>query len=430
MAVDIIARGLASAEVARQKRLRVLNTLRATIGRAGAQPLELAAVLPTIGASTATTGIATGTTWQVSSNAVPLHAAKYTFHGALWKNTSTSYPNGEFYRGEAFHQGNGSDPLFGPGYGGRVRFALEAPSFEIYVQTALPGNGNGFRLKVDGKYVRQGTLGLDATNGAVRFIPVTWGDGSAVHRKVRYYELEFGAVGGFFGIRTTNLYKPSPWPQPDGLRVLIHGDSMVSTIVDSGDRDAALLPALGTLLGDLIGQSDCWASGTGGAGWLAPALHNQSWFNDRVAIDVVAPAPDVIVELGGANDAGVNPSLAAQQTVVQAWLDTVLAARPDTIVFMTGPILASNPGTAHSTIMAAKAAAATSYPRNVAFIDNLTDPYVFGTGRQTTLTGDGNRDWVAGSDGAHPTMEGHRYLASRIARGVARAIPGLIAAQS
>lgn len=429
MAIDTIARGLTVAEIARQRRLRVLNTLRATMGRSGGQPLELAATLPTIGTPTATTGIATGTTWQVSTGGNPLHAGKYTLVGGAWKNTSTTFPNGEFYRGEVFHQGNGSDPLFGPGYGGRVRFACEAPILEIQVQCALPGNGNGFRLKVDGKYARQGTMGLDPVNGAVRFIALTWGDGSAAHRKVRFYELEFGAVGGFFGIRTSNLYKPSPWPQPDGLRVLVHGDSMVSTIVDSADRDAALMPATGQLLGDLLGQADTWASGTGGAGWMTPAAHTQSWFNDRVAVDVVAHAPDVILELGGANDAAVNPPLATQQAAVQSWLDAVVAAKPETIVFMTGPILTSNPGVAHNTILAAKAAAAASYPRNVGFIDNLTDPYVFGTGRLGTPTGDGNRDWIAGADGAHPTLEGHRYLASRITRGVARAIPGLIAAQ-
>lgn len=429
MAVDFIARGLVAAEFSKRKRLFALETLRASLARSGGQPLEMAATLPVIGTPTATTAIAAGTTWQVSTGGNALHAAKYTFVGADWKNTSTTFPNGEFYRGEIAHQGNGTNTSFGPSYGGRVRFALEAPHFEIYVQSAQPGNGNGFRLKVDGKYAKQGTLGLDPTNGAVRFIPVTWGDGSPSQRKVRYYELEFGSVGGFFGIRTSNLYKPSPWPQSDGLRVLVHGDSMLLTTVDSGDRDAALYPGMGTLLADLLGQSDTWSSGTGGAGWLAPAAHTQNWFNDRVMLDVVAHAPDVVIELGGANDAGVAPTFAAEKAAVSAWLDSVISAKPETIVFMTGPIVGGPPAPIHTTIMAAKAAAAAAYPRNVAFIDNLSDSWVFGTGRQSAPTGDGNRDWITGSDGAHSTMEGHRYLASRVTRGIARALPHLIAAQ-
>ena len=429
MALDIVARGLAAAEIARQKRLRILNSLRASMGRTGLQPLELASALPAIGAGTAATAIAAGTTWQVSNSSGPLHAGKYTFVAANWKNIANTFPNTEYYRGEVCRQGNGTDPTTNPVYAGRVRFALDAPSLEIYVQTALPGSGNGFRLKVDGKYAKAGVLGLDATNGAFRFIPVTWGDGSAANRKVRHYELEFYAVGAFCGIRTTNLYKPSPWPQPDGLRVLIHGDSMVANVVDSGDRDATLYPAQGYLLADLLGQADTWASGTGGAGWLAPAVHNQSWFNDRVAVDVVANAPDVIIELGGTNDAAVSPSEAIERAAVQAWLDTVIAAKPETIIFMSGPIASGQPAAIHTTIMNAKLAAAASYPRNIGFIDNLTDSWIFGTGRQGTATSDGNRDWVIGTDNAHPTMEGHRYIASRVARGVARALPGLIAAQ-
>lgn len=429
MGADFIARGLTAGEIARQRRLRILNTLRATMGRTGGNPLELASTPPLIGAPSATTAIATGTTWQVSNGGVPLHADKYTFVGANWKNTGTSYPNGSFYRGEVARLGAAGDPGAVPLYGGRVRFALEAPSFEIYIQSSPPGNGNGFRLKVDGQYAKLGMIGHDAVNGALRFVPVTWGDGSPAHRKLRHYELEFNAVGGFFGVRTPNNCKPAPWPQPDGLRVLVHGDSMLNTVVDSGDKDAYPRPALGTLLADLVGQADTWSSGTGGAGWMAPAAHTQNWFNDRVLSDVVSPAPDVIIELGGANDASVNPAQSVLQSAVRSWLDTVLTARPDTVVFMTGPIIGGAPAPVHQTIMAAKAAAAAAYPRNVAFIDNLTDPYVFGTGRQGTPVGDGNRDWATGSDGAHPTLEGHTYLASRLAKGIARAIPALIAAQ-
>lgn len=429
MALDPVARGLAAAEIARQKRLRILNTLRASIGRAGPQPLELAAVLPTIGAPTSATAISSGTTWQAVAGGVPQHASKYTFVAANWKNpTPIGFPNTEFYKGETCRQGNGSDPTANPNYGGRVRFALDAPSFELYVQCAGAGTGNGFRLKVDGKYAKAGCSGIDA-NGAFRFFPVTWGDGSAAYRKTRHYELEFYSVGGFSAVRTSNLYRPSPWPQPDGLRVLLHGDSMLATVVDSGDRDAALVPPNGYLLGDLLGQCDTWVSGTGGAGWFAPAAHGQSWFNDRVGIDVVANAPDVIIELGGGNDAGAGITQASEQAAVQAWLDTVLSAKPETIVFMTGPIVSGVPAAIHQTIMAAKAAAAASYPRNVAFIDNLTDPWFFGTGKQGTAVGDGNRDWGVGSDGSHPTMEGHRYLAQRIARAVSAAIPPLIARQ-
>lgn len=108
MAIDPVARGLVAAEAARRRRLRTLETLRASLARTGAQPIDLASTLPVIGAPTASTAIPSGTTWQVSSGGNPLHAAKYTFVGAVWKNLSATFPNGEFYRGEVAHQGNGS----------------------------------------------------------------------------------------------------------------------------------------------------------------------------------------------------------------------------------------------------------------------------------------------------------------------------------
>lgn len=437
MALDLIARGMAGTEIARQKRLRILNTLRASMGRAGLMPLEPAPVLPAITTpGTTATGIATGTLWQVSTSGTPaLHAGKYTFLGANWRNIAQTYPGTEFYRPESCHQGNGADPTFGPIYGGRVRFTLDAPSFELYIVTTGAGGGNGVRMKVDGKYARAGTIGTDASAGGWRYYPVTWGDGSAAFRKPRNYELEFYGGCSFLGVRTTNLYRPAPWPQPDGLRLLVHGDSMVGTQVDTGDKDAFLTPSNGYILGDLLGQADTWVSGTGGAGWFTPASHTQSWFNDRVALDVVANAPDVIIELGGVNDEPVLTSgsitQAQHQSAVETWLSSVLAAKPETIVFMTGPMIAgAAPAAGHIKARDAKAAAAAKFPRNVAFIDNFADPWFFGTGKLGAATGDGNRDWAIGTDGVHPTMEGHRYLGGRVARAVSAALPGLIAAQN
>lgn len=431
MGIDIIARGLAASEIARQRRLRVLNTLRASIARADFAPLAMATSLPVIGAPLTASAIATGTTWQVATATNPLHADKYTFTGGIWQCPGNTYPNSEMYKAVTCRLGNGIDAALNPqqGAGSRVRFACAAPSLELYVQMSGAGVGGGFRLKVDGKLAYSGVLG-NSGNGLLRYIPVTWGSGGVADRKDRHYELEFAGVGAFFGIRTSNLYKPQAWTQADGLRVLVHGDSMLATVIDTANIDIYPYGALSALLGDLLGQSDTWQSGVGGTGWMAPAVHDRSWFNDRVDIDVIAPAPDVIIETGGGNDAALNPAQGTIQPLIETWLGKVLMAKPETIVFMTGPLIGSNPGAAHLTIHAAKAAAAAKYPRNVAFIDTLTDPWVSGTGRNGAATGDGNRDWVTGTDSAHPTCEGHRHFAGRMARSIARAIPALIASQA
>lgn len=392
--------------------------------------LDSQLVLPTIGANSANSTIATGTLWQVASAGAPLHADKYTFVGANWKVAGSQFPLNTVFQPITTRAGDGTNPLAGEFGSGRVRFALDAPSFEIYLRCDGMASNGGCRLKVDGKLVRIGALGIDQTVGAMRYIPITWGDGSDVHRKTRHYELEFIQNAFFGGVRTSNAYRPSPWPQADGLRVLVHGDSMVTTVVDNDSRESSPTAGNGFILADLLGQSDTWVSNLGGSGWFTPNPKTKNWFNDRVGLDVVPPAADVIVETGGLNDSSVaSLTQAAAQAAVETWLDTVLSARPDTIVFMTGPLAPATATAGDLKIAAAKAAAAAKYPRNVAYVDNLTDPWFFGTGRQGTVVGDGNRDWAIGSDGTHPTLEGHRYLAQRLARGIAAAIPALIARQ-
>ncbi len=431
MAFDPIARGMVAAEIARQRRLRVLNLLSGSIAKVGYRLPPLAQTLPIIGAPATASAIASGTTWQVSNATGPIHAGKYTFVGGKWDRIGTTYPNSEIYKAVCCHIGNGTDPALNPqpGPGARVRFVCAAPSLELYVQMSGPGFGGGFRLKVDGERVQSGMLG-NSGNGQLRYIPITWGDGSAAHRAERRYELEFTAVGGFMGIRTLPIYKPQPWLQADGLKVLLHGDSMLSTIIDAVNIDISPFGAQGGLIGDLLGQADTTTSSVGGSGWMAPAAHDRSWFNERLDIDVIAAAPDVIVETGGGNDAGVSPAQSTIQPLIETWLERVITARPESLIFMTGPVIGSTAAASHLTISAAKQAAAARFPQNAVFIDTLGDPWVFGTGRDGAPAGNGNRDWVTSSDGAHPTNEGHRFFAAQVVRAIAKAIPQLVAAQS
>lgn len=390
--------------------------------------LDSQLVLPTIGMNSANSTLSAATLWQVAADGKPLHADKYTFVGAAWRVAGTSFPLNTVFQPITTRAGDGTNPLANETGSGRVRFALDAPSLELYVRCDPLATNGGFRLKVDGRYVRLGALGIDAAAGAMRYIPVTWGDGSNTHRKTRHYELEFVQNACFGGVRTGNAYGPSPCPQPDAIRVMIHGDNMVTSVIDSASREGSPTAGCGFILADLLGQADTWVSNVSGTGWFAPANpKTKNWFNDRVGLDVVPASPHAIVEMGGLNDsaiAGITPE--AAQAAVEAWLDTVISARPETIVFMTGPMAPGAPSVGDVKIGAAKKAAAAKYPRNVAYIDNLTDPWFFGTGRQGNATGDGNRDWAIGSDTIHPTLEGHRYLAQRLARGIAAAIPVLI----
>lgn len=409
-----------------EARLRTLQTLQESLARQGYIPPAVGSSLPTIAAATSSSAVS-GTSYDftVGSSRDNL----FTFVGGDWGPIGASYPNSVTWRGTCAHQGNGTDPSANPIPGGKVRFSLEADVFEIWCQTTAAGSGNGIRVKFieNGRLVLANASGVIANdgNGLYRYIKFTFASVTP-----RYFELDFGATGAFVGIKCATIYKPSPWPQADGLRVLQHGDSLVGTVVDSGNKDTALTGYMGQVLGDLIGQADYWRSGEGGAGWLAPAVKDRSYFNDRVAIDVVDVAPDVIIEHGGGNDVALSPTQDQMTALVTTWLSTVITAKPETIIFMTGPLVGVAASASHLTIAAAKRAAAALFPQNVAYIDNFTDPWVYGSGKQTATTGDGNRDWVTGSDGAHPTIAGAAYFASRIARAVAASIPALIAANA
>lgn len=427
--------GLAMAlaiDAVKDKRLRTLATLRSSAARTALRAPVLDTTDIVVSAQTASSsfGAGTFTDFLVTNGS----AGKFTFLGAAWA-PGAAFPANQVYVPITRHAGNGTDPSVSPAQmpGNRVRFFTEAPKFELYVQVG--NNQGGFRLLIDGKYAKAGLIG-NSEDGNLRYVLVTIGDGTATYRKARMIELEFGSDGGFGGVRCEKIYAPRPAPQPDGLRLMVHGDSRVSTVVDTGTTETQLWGVMGQHLANLLGQGDVWLSLVGGTGWIAPqSPKNFSWFNDRLAIDVVAVAPDVIIETGGSNDQSRITAYgeAAYQALVATWIGTVVAAKPETVILMTGPMAAKGAENTDANwlkVRNAKQAAAALYPKNVVFIDNLAEAWASGSGKQTATANDGQADWTVGSDGAHNTIAGNWWYADRIARAVAGAIPALIAANS
>ena len=411
--VDIVARQLARVAADATTRLRTVDTLRRSIARVGGRLPVLALAPPTI-AFQGYTSTPAGWT-QFSPDA---HADKYTLIAAVWAAQNATYPGYFTFVGTSAHGGDGAGGLTAnPSGPGRIRFATFAPVLEIAWGDV--GSTGQFRLKVDGEYAQAGLV-VQAGGGFVR---LTWGDGSATYRKLRHYELEcFNPK--FQGVRCPTIYPPMAWPAEDRLRMVVHGDSMVASVVDSG-AGPFLHGATGDVIANLSGQPDCWSAGVGGTGWLATASGTRSTFNQRVDLDVIAPAPDVVWEMGGLNDssaAGVTQ--AGLQALVETWLGRVTAALPNVLVLMTGPMLPKPGITNTGLVRDAKAAAAAKYPRNVRFIDNVAAAWVTGTGRQGAVVGDGSADWITGTDGTHPTADGHVHNARRFVSAAALALEG------
>ena len=410
--VDIVARQLARTAADATTRLRSVDTLRRSIARVAGKLPVLAASPPTIAlqGNSATPG---GWTWFTPD----VHADKYTLIAGVWAALGVSYPGYFTFAATAAHGGDGGGGLTANPTGpGRIRFASFAPVLEIGWGDVTT-NGQ-FRLKIDGEYAQAGQL-VQSGGGFVR---LTFGDGTATYRKLRHYELECGNPK-FTGVRSPTIYPPMAWPAEDRLRMIVHGDSMVATVVDSGSGPFVHGTSC-DLIANLSGQPDCWSCGVGGTGWIASASGTRSTFNQRVDLDVIAPAPDVIWEMGGLNDASLIASAAALQPLVETWLGKVTAALPNVLILMTGPIVPKPGVTNTGLVRDAKLAAAAKYPRNVRFIDNVAAAWVTGTGKQGSVVGDGSADWITGTDGTHPTQDGHVHNARRFVSSAALALEG------
>lgn len=439
MSADFIARGLAARETARARRLRILRLLAASIERVDGRYPATDPSPPTIGADAAATAIASPKVWSAVTApndgvAWSLYTNRFTTLGAAYTGGTAFLPATEnVLIARTVTLGDGSNPAASKALtpGPKLRFVTDAPKFELIVGMNNIVQGPAHEMRVDGQVVPTlfGSPANAANNYGVRYVPVQFGDGGAGQRRLRTIEIvaiSTASNGLPGGIVTDQASFLGPAPQPDGLQVCAFGDSFTEL-------------GMGRYLGDLIGQADTWASGSGGTGWINDASGSRSDATERWPVDVLGRGFDVVFDFMGLNDNTLAASAAAYAAVMLPSYRAALAQNPALIFVLTGPM---SPGTAGNglasllTIRDGKKLVADAFPRNAIFLNNLnaTDPlashpWVIGSGREGATTGDGNADLVTGSDGTHPTSYGYRYLAQRIALETARAIPALLAAQ-
>lgn len=419
--------GRLSPSLAASRRLSTLYALRDAINKAGFKRAPLAASSPTIGAISSSPTLTTGyTEYNVSSNpgAFNSNFGFYTFVGGNYVPAGTTFPlyNGAHSYGTV-HGGNGTDISANPAASfGTVRFMTTSPLFELSIGSG--GDKNYWRLKVDGEYIAT-PIGSD-TVSTQRYFTVQFGDGGDSNRKLRRFELEFGVSAGvFFGIRAKPVDRPMAMPVADGLRGCFHGDSMSGSIADTlTDSDTSVrAPFPVASLREAIGCPDVWYSGVGGTGFVNDLSGTRSTFLERLPIDILPYNFDFIVEIGGLNDA---PGVEA---AVTSWLTQVIAANPAVVIFMFAPMKLGDTDASVTGVAANKAAAAANFPHNVAFINQVSEGYFHGTGRVGAATGNGNADFVRGTDSTHWSVAGAAdYCGPLLARGVAKGVDALISA--
>jgi lysophospholipase L1-like esterase len=174
------------------------------------------------------------------------------------------------------------------------------------------------------------------------------------------------------------------------------------------------------VLGDLLGIRDVWNGGVSGTGYLNQGA-GQATFRQRLS-DMTQAAPDIVLSVGGHNDAG--PSLLRDE--ITAYLSAIRAQSTlRNVPIIIGGVNGANQATATTIPLEnAMAAAITAFADPlVYFVPEITGsagPYFTGTGSTAGATGTGNCDVYISADAVHPNDAGHAYLAGRLADDITR----------
>lgn len=149
----------------------------------------------------------------------------------------------------------------------------------------VANTGVGFTIKVDGAYVSltQITLAGGSANAYYRVVFA-----SRARRRIEIIGRNITFAGLVIG--GTDAIEPI---QIDGPRCMVVGDSFTNP-TPYGIADC---------LADALGWSDVWSSGLGSTGYIANAGGTAPTFRGRLAHDVIAYAPEVVVIYGSINDA-------------------------------------------------------------------------------------------------------------------------------
>jgi len=203
----------------------------------------------------------------------------------------------------------------------KVSFMLDGIAFEVRARNA---NGK-YRVWVDDQLVSETAVSLvnDGTDG---YTLVTLADKRPRRIDLELYNVPFGGI--------VTAATDSVWSAPlRGPRTIFVGDSFAEGTGSPNTGADCLVRAFGHALG----WDEVVASPIGGTGYLNPGSYVK--YRDRLAADVIAYAPEVVVWSGGINDSPVtNPAwtAAAVGAEASACFAAVTAALPNALQIVNG----------------------------------------------------------------------------------------------
>lgn len=231
--------------------------------------------------------------------------------------SGTTYPNYMFVKSVGVNYGSsiGSNPvtnMFG------VSVLCDGSEIEFFVK----GTGANFWFKVDGQYVSL-TPTTPANDGGLDYIYLNFG--SAAMREI---ELIGNSATNFGGVYTSQTATVAV-AHPRGPRTLFVGDSFIEG-TGTTTNGIANIPQV---FADAMGWDDVRPSAVGGTGLIANTSGTRLTYLQRLATDVIAYSPDLVILWGSINDAGASYS--SIQTAAQSAISQIKAALPNCQVVLT-----------------------------------------------------------------------------------------------
>jgi lysophospholipase L1-like esterase len=341
------------------------------------------------------------------SSTVPL----YTYNGDC--RVGSGYPDELFVVNKAVTTTNSFGSF-------SVEFCVDGTQFEWYQK----GLGGRYRLSVDEgygyQYVTATPQNAATQDGNLYYTLVTFS--TRLPRKIRL-EIDSGYFGG---VRVGPNDTVFPVTRQLGDRAIFLGDSFTE-----GTGATASFTSYANVASQFLGW-ECWASGSGGTGYIATGSTGRVKYLDRVVHDVIGYNPDIVIVEGGTNDTA--SAKATVQVAATTLLQTIQAGLPRAKIFVLSNF--SVQGTSAAITNTRDGIKAAALACKLPFIDSLagitydakgialtpfaSGMWFTGSGNTGATQATGNASYYTFTDGGHPSPAGHRYLGERIASEIFR----------
>ncbi len=301
---------------------------------------------------------------------------------------------------------------------------------EVVEFAAYCKNNRKVMFQVDGQYVSKAGHFGNSTGNAINYFKLTFGTKKT--RRIRMLMSNMTEVADGATMLTAIRLSPlSSFWRPPGSGVLRMGCFTDSYGMGGGGQNNFDTPnaSFTTLAGELLGIRDVRQLSQFGTGYLATGA-GRSKLAAQIPRSLGPQGPwDLLLVAHGYNDAAQVP--ANVQAEALADFKLLRQGAPNVPIVVLGPWAGkTGPSAAVVNIENAIRGAVDAFKDPLCrFAANSTapQPFLYGTGRQGDLKGDGNADVYIGTDGTHLTpIAGHEYAAFRAATAIRETVNAMI----